>query len=279
VLAPTLIGRLACCREAPLGEHGLHAHQRLWCALPEAVALYRAAWFLVRVAKTSPNLHTRCLPPPTAVASLNVALKRIPLGNLSIWPALQSSLALLESQGKGLRCGSIDASDPIQAFMATFYLKLHQGTSGGATPEIPCSAVFPGKPSAPGTETIAVTVNASYPDTTLPLPWGVGHAWVSTGIWAPAGSPITITLTAAPGGSFPAAGVTAGSTTLGVQMGSHTDDISRKSSWCRMPYSMVKRAFFGRDGFTTGDTSATLVTSTGTGGLIYLLVARVGDVD
>jgi hypothetical protein len=55
-----------------------------------------------------------------------------------------------------------------------------------------------------------------------------GTKWLSTGLWAPAGQAITVTIP-----STVAATLLANGGKLGVQVGSHSDNLSGKASWCR----------------------------------------------
>lgn len=72
-------------------------------------------------------------------------------------------------------------------------------------------------------------VNATYAGSyTGPMPPRGGTKWPSTGLWAPAGQPITVTIS-----STVAATLSASGGILGVQIGSHSDNLSAKTSWCR----------------------------------------------
>lgn len=57
-------------------------------------------------------------------------------------------------------------------------------------------------------------------------------------------------------------------TSLHAASGSHTDDISGKTSWCRLPFAMVTQRTF-----VPGQTQ--LATASGMGGLIYLVIEFV----
>jgi hypothetical protein len=84
-------------------------------------------------------------------------------------------------------------------------------------------------------------------------------------MWAPAGQVVTVTISPAV-----AAQMTASGGTLGVQIGSHTDGIAHKTSWCRLPYGMVQRRTF------TSAAGGNVVTVTsGMGGLMYITVQWV----
>lgn len=108
-------------------------------------------------------------------------------------------------------------------------------------------------------------VNATYAGSyTGPMPPRGGGKWLSTGLWAPAGQPITVTIS-----SSIAAALT-GTGKLGVQIGSHSDNISGKSSWCRLPYGVLQRRWFSN---AADGNSVTM--ASGLGGLIYIYTAWV----
>lgn len=103
-------------------------------------------------------------------------------------------------------------------------------------------------------------VNATYAGSyTGPYPPRNGAKWLSTGLWAPAGSAVIITIPAA------VAATVSGSGVLGIQIGSHSDDISKKATWCRLPYSMLQRRWFTN---AAGGNSVTV--TAGMGGLLYI---------
>ena len=56
---------------------------------------------------------------------------------------------------------------------------------------------------------------------------------------------------------------------IGVQIGSHTDDLGAKATWCRLPYSGVKTTWFSAAGGNTLKVASTQ------GGLVYIVVKRV----
>jgi hypothetical protein len=72
-------------------------------------------------------------------------------------------------------------------------------------------------------------VNATYAGSyNGPMPPRGGTKWLSTGLWAPAGQAITLTIS-----STVAATLSANGGNLGVQVGSHSDNLSGKGTWCR----------------------------------------------
>jgi hypothetical protein len=105
-----------------------------------------------------------------------------------------------------------------------------------------------------------VQVNVTYAGSySGPMPPRGGVTWLSTGLWAPAGQTITITIPPAV-----AAALTIGSA-LGVQIGSHSDNIAHKSSWCRLPYGVLQRRWF-----TNAAGGNTITVTAGLGGLVYV---------
>ena len=58
-----------------------------------------------------------------------------------------------------------------------------------------------------------------------------------------------------------------------LQIGSHTDDLSEKESWCRLPFAMVQRFYF-----RSSMGGNTITAASGVGGLIYVLADWVSNV-
>lgn len=105
-------------------------------------------------------------------------------------------------------------------------------------------------------------LNATYSGSyTGPMPPRGGTKWLSTGWWAPAGQIVTVSIPPAV-----AAALAAGSTSLGVQVGSHSDNIQGKSTWCRLPYNMLTRRWF-----SNAAGGETITIASGMGGLIYIM--------
>jgi hypothetical protein len=73
--------------------------------------------------------------------------------------------------------------------------------------------------------------------------------------------------------SIPAAvaATVSGTGVLGVQIGSHSDDISGKTTWCRLPYGVLQRRWFTN---AAGGNSVTVMA--GLGGLLYIYSKWVG---
>lgn len=68
------------------------------------------------------------------------------------------------------------------------------------------------------THTLPLQVNVAYKDQTQPLPYREAYAWISTGLWAPAGAAVTITVRRPSGTALPDWAVGSGSRSLGVQV-------------------------------------------------------------
>ena len=91
--------------------------------------------------------------------------------------------------------------------------------------------------------------------------------WFAAGLWASAGQPITVTISPAIAAQLSATGGV-----LGVQIGSHTDSITGKANWCRLPYNMVHRWWF-----KSGDEGNVVTAASGMGGLVYIVVQWVSE--
>lgn len=94
-------------------------------------------------------------------------------------------------------------------------------------------------------------------------------AWLSTGLWAPAGSLVTVRLLTT------SAQLAMARRYLGVAVGSHTASLPiSRISLCRPPSTLQTLQWFGRsDG--TGAGSDTLTISNPWGGLVYIVVPKV----
>ena len=104
-------------------------------------------------------------------------------------------------------------------------------------------------------------VNASYPEQPNLEPFRRGSNWVSTGVYAPPGAVITVTL--------PPSVTLTTTQQLAAQIGVHKDDIRNKASWCRQPYGMVKAVYFDS---TTG---RTIKIASNQGGPVIIVVLRL----
>ena len=104
-------------------------------------------------------------------------------------------------------------------------------------------------------------VNASYPEQPNQEPFRRGSNWVSTGVYAPPGAVITVTL--------PPSVTLTTTQQLAAQIGVHKDDIRNKASWCRQPYGMVKAVYFDS---TTG---RTIKIASNQGGPVIIVVLRL----
>ena len=77
-------------------------------------------------------------------------------------------------------------------------------------------------------------MNASYPEQPNLQPYRRGSNWLSTGVYAPPGAVLTVTV--------PSTVTLDGS--LWAQIGVHSESLLNKASWCRQPYQMVKTVAF-----------------------------------
>jgi hypothetical protein len=77
------------------------------------------------------------------------------------------------------------------------------------------------------------------------------------------GQPITATISSSLASSLTASGV--GS--LRIQIGSHSDDISDSTTWCRLPFGMTQQHYF-----SPGAGGYVITVASGVGGLIYLVI-------
>jgi hypothetical protein len=62
---------------------------------------------------------------------------------------------------------------------------------------------------------------------------------------------------------------TSGVGSLRIQIGSHSDDISGKSTWCRLPFGMTQQHYF-----SPGAGGNVITAASGVGGLIYLVIHK-----
>lgn len=190
----------------------------------------------------------------------------------ALWanPSTSQLAVALSGRSAGWACGAV-VPDALNILQVAYLSKLQNTGPASSVPVFPCAATFPGLPSA-APVTAQVTVNLTYAGTyTGPMPPRGGSNWVSTGLWAPAGQVVTVSISPTVAASLTASGV--GSLT--VQIGSHDDDISKKSTWCRLPFGVLASRQFAPG-------QAQLQTASGLGGLIYLKVAfgtTLGPVD
>lgn len=189
----------------------------------------------------------------------------LPAASAALWsdPASSQLAVAMRSQAQSWTCGAVPSADPLNKLAASYIVALQQqGPAASVTPA-PCYASFPGLPkSGATTVTTTVTVNATSAGN-YTVAMNTGTAWLSTGLWAPAGQPITATISSSLAASLAASGV--GS--LRIQIGSHSDDISRKTTWCRLPFGMTQQHYF-----SPAAGGNVITAASGVGGLIYLVI-------
>lgn len=99
---------------------------------------------------------------------------------------------------------------------------------------------------------------------------GKEGAWLSTGLYAPASGLVTITINPSTENFANA------KRWLGIQVGSHVGDLFVcRNIFCRQPTGVHLRKWFGNSAFTVPGSDSMQVSSAW-GGLIYILVRKVG---
>ncbi|GIL43827.1 hypothetical protein Vafri_1433 [Volvox africanus] len=119
----------------------------------------------------------------------------------------------------------------------------------------PSAALYPGSvPASAAPVTVTITINASYNPPPYHFGYGgyPGRVWRSTGLYAGPGQLINVTMEAS-------AAIGIG---LQVQIGAHTDDLTSKTIWYRMPYT------YSRFPINSNVTSA----GNPLGGLVFIVV-------
>ena len=183
-----------------------------------------------------------------AVDSLVRAVGCLPPGDTLLAPRLQ---ALVENNDHWPSAARpVGKTDVLARIAAKVFVAVHQRTPPGSVRAHPAAVDFPGSvPADAPRVTRSLTIDTDVP------------RWHSTGLYAAPGELVTVTL--------PAAAAEAGG--FHVRIGTHSDDISRRPEWERMPE--ISRRF--------RVSAATTPAANAFGGLIYVEVpadAGLGDV-
>ncbi len=154
----------------------------------------------------------------------------------------------------------VGKSDVAARKAAADFVREHLRTPPESVRAHPAAADFPGSVPADAPRlTRTLTIDATQPvgHATSPLSQPYSHRWHSTGLYAAPGELVTVTMPAAvaeAGGFF-------------VRVGAHSQDISVREEWTRMP--VISRRF--------PVTAATTLVANAFGGLIYVEVPPKAD--
>jgi hypothetical protein len=188
-----------------------------------------------------------------ASASVELAAVAAQDDDVHLRPRLES---LMREHREGLMLSAETPMGPergLDRVLLTLQLRTIEAESsrGVAVPAHPAAAAFPG----------AVAQNAARVARTLEVDTGA-HGWRSTGLYAPAGGTITLTMSEADAATAKKAGVR-------VQIGAHDDRNFHHDKWTRSPSVVVSRPLSG----------PSVAITSAFGGLIYIDVpaAKTGE--
>jgi hypothetical protein len=159
-----------------------------------------------------------------ASSSISLAIDHLPLS----WDFFDSAMELSQTTPVIPTAADpvVPADQPIEALVVHLDAKLAADLPAEEVLAHPAGEDFPGVPDSAATETLTVTVEASYEgrDSRYLYSGAGADVWRGTGAWIPAGELVTVTVPAGAEGQG-----------LGLLVGAHTDTLWSTGEWSRFP--------------------------------------------